>query len=107
MDTEQQAHPQDDSTAIEPALEATREVPSIDQIEAIERHLNGLPARHQMTVLAAIQRLRPSIEKLRARGYAIDEIAAELKTGGLNISGRTLARHLRVGAPKKRASATQ
>ena len=107
MDTELQAHPQAESTAMRLPREATREVPSIDQIEAIERHLNGLPARPQMTVLAAIQRLRPSIEKLRARGYTIDEVAAELKTSGLSISGRTLARHLRAGAPKKRTSATQ
>jgi DNA-directed RNA polymerase specialized sigma24 family protein len=106
MDTELQARQHAESTAIEPPREATREAPSIDQIEAIERHLNGLPARQRMTVLAAIQRLKPSIEKLRARGYSVDEVAAELKARGLHISGRTLVRHLRAGVPKKRASAT-
>ena len=107
MDTEPKAHPQAELTAIEPPREATREAPSIDQIEAIERHLNGLPARQQMTVQSTIQKLKQSIEKLRARGYNLDEVATELKKHGLHLSGRTLARHLRSAAPKRRASAAQ
>lgn len=103
MNTELQAHTQAESTDIEPP----RDAPSIDQIEAIERHLNGLPARQQMTVQSAIQKLKQSIEKLRARGYNLDEVATELKQHGLHVSGRTLARHLHAAAPRKRASATQ
>ena len=80
---------------------------SAGQLEAIEQHLKSLPPRHKLTAQAAIAKLIPSIEKLRARGYTIDEVATELKTGWLNISARTLARHLRSGMPKKRASETQ
>ena len=107
IDHQLQAQVEADSAAIEPAREATREVPSIDQIEAIERHLKGLPARQQMTVQSAIHRLKQSIENLRDRGYNLDEVASELKKHGLHVSGRTIARHLRSVAPKKRASAAQ
>ena len=103
MATELQAHAQTASTAIEPPHDASE----IDQIEAIERHLNGLPARQQMTVQSTIQKLKQSIEKLRACGYNLDEVATELKKHGLHMSGRTLARHLRSAAPKRRASAAQ
>ena len=103
MDTELQAHPQAESTA----MRLPRGAPSIDQIEAIEKHLKGLPARQQMTVQSAIHKLKQSIENLRDRGYNLDEVATELKKHGLHVSGRTLARHLRSVAPKKRASAAQ
>lgn len=103
MATELQAHAQTASTPIEPPRDAS----AIDRIEAIERHLNGLPARQQMTVQSTIQKLKQSIEKLRARGYNLDEVATELKKHGLHMSGRTLARHLRSAPPKRRASAAQ
>ena len=101
MATELQANARTASTATEPPHDAS----AIDPIEDIERHLNGLPARQQMTVQSTIQKLKQSIEKLRARGYKLDEVATELKKHGLHMSGRTLARHLRSAAPKRRVSA--
>ena len=107
MDYQREAQLEAEVAAVEPPRQATHGALSIDQIEVIERHLNGLPARQQMTVQAVIHRLKSSIERLRARGYSMDEVAAVLKARGLHVSGRTLARHLRSAAPKKRASATQ
>ena len=83
------------------------EVLSAGQLEAIEQHLKSLPPRHKLTVQAAITKLKPSIEKLRDRGYTIEEVATELRSRGLQISARALTRHLRGGVPTKRASARQ
>ena len=80
---------------------------SASQLETIERHLRGLPLRQKLTVRAAITKLKPSIERLRGRGYTVDEVAAELRSHGLQISARTLTRHLRTDAPKKGISAAQ
>ncbi len=80
---------------------------TIGSLETIAQRLEALPARQALTIHSAVQRLAPTIKKMRARGYSLDEAAAELRAGGLPLSARALARHLRTAAPKKRASASE
>lgn len=76
-----------------------------DALVAIETRLNGLPPRQTLTLGQAVQRLAPAIKRLRAKGYSIDEVAAELTRElsplGMTVSGRTLARLLPSKAPTK------
>lgn len=78
---------------------------SKNMIEDIEQHLRSLPTRQVVTLETAIKKLKPTIQKLKVRGYSMDEVAAELSAGGLVVSARTLTRYLRADAPKKRVSA--
>lgn len=67
-----------------------------DTLAAIELRLNSLPPRQTLTLAQALQRLTPAVKRLRANGYSMDEIAAELTRElsclGMTVSGRTLAR---------------
>ena len=78
--------------------QAARHRPELskDILRAAEVRLDGLPTRQTMTLQEALQYLAPAIKRLRAKGYSIDEAAAEvtcdLSALGLSVSGRTLAR---------------
>ena len=72
--------------------------PENEILGAIEVRLDSLPTRQTITVAHAIQRLAPSIKRLRLKGYSVDDVAQELTRElsalGLTVSGRTLARLL-------------
>ena len=67
-----------------------------DTLAAIELRLKSLPPRQTLTLAQALHRLAPAIKRLRANGYSMDEVAAqltrELSGLGMTVSGRTLAR---------------
>ena len=76
-----------------------------DKLAAIAARLDALPSRQQPTLADAIKTLAPTVKRLRARGYTVDEVAAELSASGLQVSGRTLSRLTASAKPAKRSSA--
>ena len=89
-----------DSSSLD-ELQAARLRPGLEQdtldtLAAIEVRLNSLPPRQTLTMAQALQRLAPAVKRLRADGYSVDEVAAELTRElscfGMTVSGRTLAR---------------
>lgn len=76
-------------------------------LTAIEARLTALPTRPKTTLGATIERLAPVLLKLKDRGYSANDLVSELKAVGIIVSARGLARHLRAGTPKKRASSKQ
>lgn len=71
-------------------------------VNAIASWLDQLPPVETMTTAAVVKKLIPSIKKMQAKGYSIDQIAAELSRNGLPVSGRTLARHVGTRQTAKR-----
>lgn len=61
------------------------------------------PAR-SLTSAEALQRLLPTLRKMRSAGHTPDSIFALLQTEGLQISARAVARALRTGKTSRRAS---
>ena len=92
-------------------LQAARHWRGLEQdiLGAIEVRLNSLPPRQTMTLAQALQRLAPAVKRLRANGYSMDEVAAELTRElsvlGMTVSGRTLARLMPSRASKARVNA--
>ena len=76
-------------------------------LAAIEARLKALPVRQRATLRATIERLAPTLLKLKDRGYSVDDLVSELKAVGITVSARGLARHLRAAPPKKTTSALQ
>ena len=79
-------------------LQVTQLRPDLEKdiLDATEAHLDGLPPRQTLTLVQALQRLAPAIKRSRAKGYSVDEVAAELTRKlnaiGMTVSGRTLTR---------------
>lgn len=76
-------------------------------LTAVEVQLKALPVRQKATLRATIERLAPTLMRLKDRGYSLDDLAAELKVVGITVSARGLARYLRAEPPKASASAMQ
>jgi len=62
-----------------------------------------VPAR-PLTTVEAVQRLLPTLAKMQRAGHTPDSLSATLQTEGLQVSARSLARMLRTGKTRRRAS---
>lgn len=58
-----------------------------------------------LTLASAVQKLAPTIAKMRRAGHTLDSVAALLQDEGLQVSPQALSRHLRQRATKRRAPA--
>lgn len=85
------------------SLSSTDAALTRDKLAAVVAHLDALPEREQLTLADAVRTLAPTIKKNRARGYSTDELAAEIRAMGVQVSGRTLARLIASAKPVARA----
>lgn len=58
-----------------------------------------------ITLAGAVQKLAPTIAKMRKSGHTLNSVADLLQAEGLQVSATALSRHLRQRATKRRAPA--
>ena len=97
---------QADSSHVELPLELPATVPktelTLDSVESVRRHLDAMPQIEVLTNRTAIEKLLPSIKKMRLKGYTVEQIASQLCAAGLTTSRRGLARMLAASPLPKR-----
>lgn len=82
-------------------------------LEAIDKKLAELPEvkpeQRQLSMRESIDKLKPRIRELRAKGYSIDMVAEQLSLAGLKVKPSTVklyARGLHTKTKKQNGSKT-
>lgn len=79
---------------------------TVERLGEIAARIVEAPAPAAPLSLArAVQKLAPTIAKMRKSGHTLDSVAALLQAEGLQLSPQALSRYLRQASGKRRAPA--
>lgn len=77
-----------------------------EQLGEIAARISDAPAPSApLTLSGAVQKLAPTIGKMRRSGHTLESVAALLQAEGLQVSPPALSRYLRQSSGKRRAPA--
>jgi len=75
-----------------------------EQLAEIAARISDAPAPSApLTLAGAVQKLAPTISKMRKSGHTLDSVSALLQAEGLQVEAQALARYLRPASSKRRA----